>query len=126
MLEEVKKNIIEHLGGYPIEPSSVRDYIENPGEFTEDYTPTMWLFNFTEIEMPENELGGVYCAPVEKEIKSSWQLSSPKDCLIFLRTKDGINVIKVYAMFPFEIDDKEMDRINKWIGRCFPKRYGHL
>jgi|GEM_PF-1160777 len=126
-IEEVKKSIEEKLGGYQIDPAKIRDYIENPGEFTEDFTPTMWLFNFTEIEMPEEELGGVYCVHVKQErerleYNRGHKLSTPKECLIFLRSEDGINIMNVHAMFPFQRDEMDRKRINMWVRSCFPDK----
>jgi len=115
-LEEAKKNIEEKLGGYQIAPATIRDYIENPGEFTEDYTPTMWLFNFTEIEMPEEELDSIYCIPLVKEKKLAEtaersKASKVKEGLVFLGTKDGITRDYMWTIFPNEISQSEIKRV---------------
>ncbi|MBQ8428050.1 MAG: hypothetical protein IJX18_02215, partial [Clostridia bacterium] len=98
-LIEVKKDILNVLKGEIIR-EDLRDYIENPGEFTEEYTPAMWLFNFTEIKIKKKELDSIYCIPVKKEKQSvefvhQCKIPTAKEGLMFLRTNDGINIADV-------------------------------
>jgi len=115
-IEEVKKSIEEKLGGYQIDPIKIRDYIENPSFMTEDYTPTMWLFNFTEIEMPEECFDSVYCIPTAKDnayIQEviNGDLCSPAECLVFLGTKDGVNAEYICSAFPYETTITQINNI---------------
>ena len=118
-LIEVKKDILNVLKGEIIR-EDLRDYIENPGEFTEEYTPAMWLFNFTEIKIKKKVLDSIYCIPVKKEKQSvefvhQCKIPTAKECLMFLRTNDGINIADVHTIFPFGISLEEMNRINERI-----------
>ena len=115
-LEEIKKDIIEELDGQLI-VGGLKDYIENPSDITKNYTPTMWLFNFTEIEMSMEKLDSIYCVPVEKDFElvdfvNKHKISTAKKCLIYLGTSDGVIADEVYSVYPMSITKSEMDRID--------------
>ena len=105
-LQTVKRNIIEVLKGERVEAKELHRYFCNIKEEMKAFTPSRWLFNFTEIEMPEACLDSVYrviCEKTEKNKKFLEKgLCSATDILIFLGTEDGISADYICSIFPFD------------------------
>jgi len=110
-LEKVKKAIIK-LKGERISPSQLIDCFENPCEIMESFSPSQWLFNFTEIEMAENFFDSVYRIPIKGNDDGRKRTCTyAKEYLIFLGTEDGINADYLCSIYPPFVAVEENDRI---------------
>ena len=115
-LEKIKNNIIKKLNGVKVEENNLMDCFCNIDEEMKTFSPTQWLYNFTELEIPEQYYDSVYYVPIEKdnqytEFVLRGHTVSSTGVLIFLGTENGKEADYVCSIFPFGFSFVEQNRI---------------
>lgn len=129
-LSEIENNIINKLHGVKLEYSRLiedgQKYIHDK-KFNQRFagmTACGFIYSFTETEIPEVYIRGIFYIPTEKptdyeqyykEIvvngKTIGGAAIPKEVLIFTGSSDGVNADYIIPVFPPYLSTETMDDI---------------
>lgn len=110
-LEKIKRNIAEKLKGKKVAEKDLFGFIVNAYGIEKDWSPTKFLFNFTELEMPDKCYDSVYYIPTKKSDREDIQAPYVKEVLVFLGTEDGKRADYICTVYPFNVSIETMDYI---------------